>query len=133
MTLGFSDVPGVVGALGLGGAFAVFCAKGIIAFGDLRTSLRRAVAFCDRFELDFKTYQNETRVAHEEFRECFSDHNIRLEKVEFVLDLDRHAQNFVEEARRTQHQPNRRSHTRRSQDQVNDDVREMLNLPQDDV
>lgn len=129
----------VVALLGFVGTVMVFCAKGILAFGDLRHSIKTAIGFMERFELKFDEAQEEVRMNYKEFRDCFSEHNeqfakhdSRLKTVEFVLDLDHRAQNYIDTVSRAE-QNNRRTHVpRRTQDQVNQDVRDMIDLNQDD-
>lgn len=124
----------VVALLGFTGTVMIFCAKGILAFGELRTSLKRAIGFCERFESSFSIYQEETREIHQEFRTEISEIHSQLKVINYALDLDHRAQDFIASERSRKHQEERRADARRAQDQVNRDVRTMIPLtPPDDT
>lgn len=119
----------VLALLGFVGTLMVFCAKGILAFGELRTSLKRAIGFCERFESSFSIYQEDTRQVHDDFRDRFAEIDSQLKVINFALDLDGRAQDYITSERARKHQDERRHiDARRAQDGVNRDVRRMIDL-----
>lgn len=124
----------LIALLGFVGTVMVFCAKGILAFGELRTSLKRAIGFCERFESSFSIYQEETREIHEDFRTEIAEIHSQLKVINYALDLDHRAQDFIASERVRKHQEERRAESRRAQDHVDRDVRAMIPLtPSDDT
>lgn len=116
MTFTFGDIPVVTGLVVCSGGAMVFFAKGILVFGEIRSGLKNALAFMERFEKKFDTSQEAIHRAHDGFRDNFAEHDGRLGRLELATGLD----------------GDRRHLVRRTQDQVLRDVRQMSDLPPND-
>lgn len=115
MTFTFSDIPVVTGLIVFSGGAIVFFAKGVLVFADIRTSIKSALAFMERFEKKFDHSQADVRLAHEDFRDCFAKHDTRLGRLELATGLPP-----VEE---------RRQFVRRGDDVIHHDMRAMKSFP----
>lgn len=118
MSFTFSDIPVVTGLVVFSGGAIVFFAKGVLVFADIRTSIKSALAFMERFETKFDRQQDEVRITHEDFRDCFAKHDTRLGRLELATGLPP-----VEE---------RRQFVRRGDDVIHHDLRAMRTLPSDE-
>lgn len=87
MSLTLSDLPIIIGVLGAGGAFVVFCGKGIFFFAKLKTSVDTLTAVGVRLESKLETAQADAHEVAEDFRECFRDHASRIERLEDAAGL----------------------------------------------
>lgn len=117
MTFTFSDVPIITGLLVVSGGGVVFFAKGIMVFADIRSSIKSALAFMERFETKFDKSQADVRLTHDDFRDCFAKHDTRLGRLELATGLPP-----VEE---------RRQFVRRGDDVIHHEVRTLKTFPQE--
>lgn len=109
-------------ALGVSLSALVVSVGFVVFVADLRSNLKTLTDVVREVRDEMKRSNRETHDRLEEHSDRLGEHDVVLSNVRLLLDLDDAAQSVVRESRRS----SRRQRLRRAQDQVNQDVRDMM-------